>query len=109
MFIIFAERVSPGAHGDGHLNISHIRAACRQPCRFRRHCSESDLHPSGQLFHKTAIVAIRSVGFDSVISKATKSYVTYYVSFVTTKSYVSYVPKYRCGRRCSSCWSCVNC
>ena len=77
MFIIFAERVSPGAHGDGHLNISHIRAVCRQLCWFRRHCSESDLHPSGQLFHKTAIVAIRSVGFDSVVNKATKSYVTY--------------------------------
>ena len=84
MFIIFAEQV-------------------------HRHCSESDLHPSGQLFHKTAIVAIRSVGFDSVISKATKSYVTYYVSFVTAKSYVSYVPKYRCVRPCSSCWYCVNC
>ena len=54
MIIIFAERVSPGAHGDGHLNTSHIRAACPQPCRIRRHCTESDLHPSGQPFHKTA-------------------------------------------------------
>ena len=54
MIIIFAERVSPGAHGDGHLTTPHIRATYSQPCRFRRHCNESDLHPSGQPFHKTA-------------------------------------------------------
>ena len=35
MIIIFAERVSPGAHGDDHLNTPHIRAggfAGYQPC-----------------------------------------------------------------------------
>ena len=34
MIIIFAERVSPGAHGDDHLNTPHIRATYSQPYIF---------------------------------------------------------------------------